>query len=112
MNQIGSVAYQSVIAIKDQYLLAAVAACIELADEFGPWTDLAGSWIFDRARTKIPDFWIPNFKPFVTHGILTRVGGSRGGQRAYYRLVDPEGTKRALIELGLPLQVRTAAGAS
>jgi hypothetical protein len=62
-------------------------------------TDLAGSWILDRARTKIPDFWMPNFKPFVTHGILIRVGVSRGGRRAYYRLVDPVGTKRALIEL-------------
>jgi len=101
MNQIRSVVYQSVMAIKDQYLLAAVAASVELADQLGLTTDLASSWIFDRARTKIPDFWIPNFKPFVTHGILIRVGGSRVGQRAYYRLVDPEGTKRALIELGV-----------
>jgi hypothetical protein len=108
MKQNGSVAYQSVMAIKDQYLLAAVAACVELADALGPAADLAGSWIFDRARTKIPDFWIPNFKPFVSHGILIRVSGSRGGRRAYYRLVDPEGTKRALIELGV-LQAGTAA---
>jgi hypothetical protein len=83
MKQIGSVGYQSVMAIKDQYLLAAVAACVELADEFGPATDLAGSWILDRARMRIPDFWTPNFKPFVTLGILIRVGRSRGGRRAY-----------------------------
>lgn len=104
MKQIESVAYQSVLAIKDRHLLAAVAAGVELADQLGPTTDLAGSWIFNRARTKIPNFWIPNFKPFVTHSILIRVGGSRGGQRAYYRLADPEGTKRALIELGVSLQ--------
>jgi hypothetical protein len=79
MKQIGSVGYQSVMAIKDQYLLAAVAACVELADELGPATDLAGSWVLDRARRKIPGLWIPNFKPFVTQGILIRVGGSRGG---------------------------------
>lgn len=92
------------MAIKDPHLLAAVAACVELADELGSTADLAGSWIFDRARIKIPDFWIPNFKPFVTHGILIRVGGSRGGQRAYYRLADTDGTKRALTDLGVPVQ--------
>ena len=91
MKQMASIPYQSVMAIKDQHLLAAVAACVELADELGPATDLAGSWILDRARTRIADLWIPNFKPFVTRCILIRVGGSRGGRRAYYRLVDPEG---------------------
>ena len=104
MEENGSVAYQSVMAIKDQRLLAAIAAGVELADQLGSMMDLAGSWILDRARTKIPGLWLPNFKPFVTRGILIRVGGSRGGQRAYYRLSDSEGTKRALIELGIPLQ--------
>jgi hypothetical protein len=112
MKQMESIAYQSVMAIKDQHLLVAVAACVELADELGPTTDLAGSWILDRARTRIPGLWLPNFKPFVTHNILIRVGGSRGGQRAYYRLVDLEGTRRALIELGVPFRARTAAAAS
>src|SRR5689334_8971069 len=109
MIHMESIAYQSVMAIKDQFLLSTVAACVELADELGPATDLAGSWILDRGRAKIPGLWLPNFKPFVTHGILIRVGGSRGGRRAYYRLVDPEGTKRALIELGVPRRARTAA---
>lgn len=112
MKQTESIIYQSVMAIKDQYLLAAVAACVELADELGPTTDLVGSWILDRARTNIPGLWLPNFKPFVTHGILIRVGGSRGGRRAYYRLVDPEGTKCALIALGVPLRARISAAAS
>jgi hypothetical protein len=30
----------------------------------------------------------------------------------YYRLVDPEGTKWGLIELGVPFRARTAAAAS
>lgn len=74
MKYIESLAYQSVMATKDHYLLAAVAACVELADELGPATDLAGSWILDRARGRIPDLWMPNFKPFVAHGAApTRV---------------------------------------
>ena len=111
MKQMESIAYQSVMAIKDQHLLVAVAACVELADELGPrptWPALDSR----RARKRIPGLWLPNFKPFVTHGILIRVGGSRGGQRAYYRLVDLEGTRRALIELGVPFRARTAAAAS
>jgi hypothetical protein len=94
VKQIGSVGYESVMAIKDDYPLGAVAACVELADELGPARDMAGSWILYRARMRVPGLRMPNFKPFVTLGILIRVGGSRGGRRAYYRLVDPEGASR------------------
>jgi hypothetical protein len=38
MKQMESIAYQSVMAIKDQHLLVAVAACVELADELGRTT--------------------------------------------------------------------------
>jgi hypothetical protein len=109
MKQTGSIGYEAVMGIKDHHLLAAVAACVELADELGPETDLAGSWILYRARMRIPGLWLPNFKPFVTLGILKRVGGSRGGARAYYRLVDPRVSKRAFAELGVPLRSQTAA---
>ncbi len=95
--------YEIVMAIKDDGWLAAAAASVELARQFGPETDLAGSWILDGARRRVPDLWLPNLKPFVTHGLLYRVGGSRGGRRAYYRLVDPKGSERALVERGMPL---------
>src|SRR5258705_6015521 len=97
MKQMESIAYQSVMVIKDQFLLSTVAACVELADELGPATDLAGSWILDRARTKIPVLWLPNFKPFVTHGILIRVGGDRAGRRGQYKVVGAESAKGASI---------------
>ena len=112
MKQIGSAGYESVMAIKDQYPLGAVAACVELADELGPAEDMAGSWILYRARMRVPGLRMPNFKPFVTLGILMRVGKSRSGRRAYYRMVDPEGSKQALLDLGVPFQARAVAAAT
>jgi hypothetical protein len=104
-----SVGYHGVMAMQYAVLLTAAAACVELADELGPETPLAGRWILDRAKMKMPGIWLPNFKPFVTLGILTQVSGSRGGRRAYYRIVDCEGSNRALLERGVPLQTHTAA---
>jgi hypothetical protein len=95
--------YETVMALEDEGLLAAVAAYVELAHKLGAETDLAGHWILDGARRRVPNLWLPNFKPFVTHGLLYRVGGSRGGSRAYYRAVDLEGSERALVERGIPL---------
>jgi hypothetical protein len=34
----------------------------------------------------------------VTHGLLRRTGGSRGGRRAYYVMPDPKGVRNALQE--------------
>jgi hypothetical protein len=96
-----SIGYRAVMAIEYADELMAIAACVELADEFGPEQPLAGEWILDRVRAKIPDFWIPNFKPFVRTGILTRVSGSRGGRRAYYVMNDRDGSKLALVERGV-----------
>jgi len=112
VKQIGSAGYESVMAIKDQYPLGAVAACVELTDELGPAEDMAGSWILYRARMRVPGLRMPNFKPFVTLGILMRVGKSRSDRRAYYRMVDPEGSKQALLDLGVPFQARAVAAAT
>ncbi|MGH7840025.1 MAG: hypothetical protein ACREQT_00700 [Candidatus Binataceae bacterium] len=103
MERMKTVGYWAVIALNDAESFAIVAACVDLANELGTDVDLAGSWILDRARMRIPNLWIPNFRPFVTLGILNRVGGSRGGRRAYYRLVDASGSQRALVERGVPL---------
>ncbi len=111
-EQIGSVGYASVMALEDGDLLAIVAAYVALADELGQEADLAGSWILDRARMSIPDLWIPNFKLFVSLGILRRVGGSRRGRRVYYRLVDAVGSKRALVKRGVTLGTRPSASSA
>lgn len=82
-------------------MLAIAAARAELAEDFGRETNLAGSWILERAGTRIPGLWMPGLKRFVALGILIRTGGSRGGHRAYYRLADLEGMRRALHECGV-----------
>src|SRR5260370_1696375 len=107
-EQLGSVGYGVVMALVDDDLLAIVAACVALADDLGQEADLAGSWILDRARMRVPDLWIPNFKPFVTLGILRRVGGSRGGRRAYYPLVRSGSFKPALVRRGTPPDTRSS----
>jgi hypothetical protein len=70
-------------------------ACYEFSVQFG--NRFAGSWIFERAAAG----WFPNLKPLVTRGILEKEYSTRGGRRGYYKLVDPEGTGRALKQLGL-----------
>jgi hypothetical protein len=96
-----SIGYRAVMAIEQPYELIAILACVELADELGSEQPLAGEWILDRVRVKIPDFGIPNFKPFVRKGVLTRVSGSRGGKRAYYLMADRDGSKLALVDRGV-----------
>jgi len=65
MKEPGSISYRAVMAIEYADLLIAIAACVELADELGHDTHLAGKWILDRARTKMTGIWLPNFKHFV-----------------------------------------------
>jgi hypothetical protein len=63
--------------------------------------------------------WIPNLRILVSHGVLEKSGPStRGGRRAYYRMLDREGVARALDSLkraghAKPAKLRfIAAGAS
>ena len=110
MGRSGSpAAYKTVMAMKDHGWLLAVAACVELADEFGPRAELAGSWIFKRASQKRPRLWLPSLQPLVRHGLLARVRTARGRSRVYYRVTDLNGSRRALLDRGIPLTVRTAA---
>ncbi len=44
---------------------------------------------------------VPNLKPLVKRGILEKEYSTASGRKAYYRLVDTDGTGRALRELGL-----------
>ncbi len=70
--------------------LPAVVACYNRTGEF------AGKWILRQIG------WQPNsLRPLASRGILERVDTSRGGHRAYYRMVDWEGVGRALQEEGM-----------
>jgi transcriptional regulator with XRE-family HTH domain len=56
--------------------------------------DFAARWILGG----IP---VVNLRTLSARGILEKVGSSRGGDRAYYRMVDPDGVGQALRTLRL-----------
>ena len=66
--------------------------------------EFAGAWVLDELRRKVSkDAWFPNLRILVSYGVLEKSGEStRGGQRAYYRMSDPDGVSRALSDLGHP----------
>jgi len=72
--------------------LRVVKACYEEAIRVEVF---AGSWIVDKVG------WFPSLRTLVKYGILEKVGVTvRAGRRAYYRMPDPEGVRRALEQLG------------
>lgn len=83
------------LAVEDPAWMPPVRECYEFSVRIG--NHFAGSWIIQRVEAG----WFPNLKPLVTRGILEKGDSSRGGHRRYYKLVDPEGTGRALRQLGL-----------
>ena len=52
------------------------------------------------ARWVLGGIPVLNLRTLKAKGILKRVGLSRGGHRAYYVMVDPDGVGRALHVLG------------
>ena len=87
------------VATEDPQWLPAVRAALTLMDR--SVDEFAGAWLLDEMlRQHAPRTWYPNFRRLMTLGILEKVGEStRGGQRAYYRLVDADGVRRGLDEL-------------
>jgi hypothetical protein len=87
------------VAKEDPQWLPAVRAALTLTER--SIGEFAGAWLLDEMlRQHAPRTWYPNFRRLVTAGILEKVGEStRGGQRAYYRLVDADGVRRGLDEL-------------
>ena len=79
--------------------LKVVKACYEETKRAG---EFAGSWVANklRAENKV-EKWFPGLRTLVRYGILEKTGTVRRGKRAYYRMPDPEGVKRALGELGV-----------
>jgi hypothetical protein len=82
--------------------LPVVGAALQRAranERFGG--EFAGSWVLKDLQASGTLSWLPNLRFLVAYGIAEKSGEStRGGQRAYYRLPDPDGIERALEELG------------
>src|ERR671931_871490 len=71
---------------------AAVAASVE---EHGH--EFAGAWVVDELARRGLSRWIPNLRILVSYGLLEKSGPStRGGRRAYYRMLDRAGVEDAL----------------
>jgi len=75
-----------------------VKECLESSQKYG---EFAGRWVIESYKRKTKKIIKgPGLKPLVRYRILERTDSSRGGNRAYYVMPDPEGVKEALQELG------------
>jgi len=75
-----------------------VKECLECAQKYKKF---AGSWVLRSLKEKTKKkVWKPGLRTLVAYGILKKIDTSRSGRRAYYVMLDPEGVKRALQELG------------
>jgi hypothetical protein len=79
--------------------LPAVRAALAEADRcLG--SDFAGAWVLRELQEHhAGPTWYPNFRLLVSFGILEKTDESRPKQRAYYRMPDKEGVRRALVAL-------------
>ncbi len=77
--------------------LPIVEACLE--EEKRTNGDFAGAWVLETAKKRGIQ-WFPNLRVLVSYGILQVKDRSRGGRRAYYKVLDPEGVQKALQEIG------------
>jgi hypothetical protein len=59
--------------------------------------EFAGAWVVDELSRRGLPRWIPNLRILVSYGLLEKSGPStRGGRRAYYRMLDRPGVEDAL----------------
>lgn len=76
--------------------LEVVRACLERYYELDEGSEMfAGAWI-----TRHVDGWFPGLSTLAKYGILEKGRSARGKSRRYYSIPDPEGVRKALIELG------------
>jgi hypothetical protein len=78
----------------NQLWLRILKLCHDWVLKNGPGKMFAAAWVLGG----IP---VLNLKTLSARGLLKKVGVSRGGHRAYYLMIDPDGVGRALRELGL-----------
>lgn len=85
------------LAVERPDWLPIVRECLILWKEIHH-TDFAGAWVYQRLKEKGgPKF--TNLRLLVSFDILKKEATARGGRRAYYSFVDPEGVESALKEL-------------
>lgn len=60
--------------------------------------EFSGHAVLEKARGMGVES-VRNLRSLCTAGILQKTEGSRGGHRAYYSMIDPEGVRRALREM-------------
>lgn len=76
--------------------LEVVRACLKCSDELDEWSEtFADAWV-----TRHVDTWFSGLSTLAKYGILEKRRSARGGSRRYYTILDPEGVREALIELG------------
>jgi hypothetical protein len=77
-------------------VLEAATAVAERVEEHGAG-EFAGAWVVDELARRGSPRWIPNLRILVSYGLLEKSGPStRGGRRAYYRMLDRAGVAKAL----------------
>lgn len=83
------------LAVERPDWLPIVRECLNLSKEIKG--DFAGAWVYKRVIERGIKF--SNLRLLTSFGILKKEDTSRGGRRAYYTLLDPEGVGYALKEL-------------
>jgi hypothetical protein len=83
------------LAQEDAPWLPVVRAAFQRAVASRPYGgEFAGAWVLRELGS-----WVPNLRLLVRYGILEKTDLTRGGNRAYYRMPDMDGVRRALSEL-------------
>lgn len=80
-------------------LTSSGAQRIKWVVEKGRDVDFAARWVLGG----IP---VINLRTLSARRLLLKVGSSRGGHRAYYRMPEPDGVGRALRALGIAESAR------
>jgi hypothetical protein len=77
-------------------ILEAATAVAARVEEHGGG-EFAGAWVVDELARRGLSRWIPNLRILVSYGLLEKSGAStKGGRRAYYRMLDRAGVEEAL----------------
>ena len=84
-----------------EWIVVLEAACTQAkaAEPYGG--QFAGSYVMrELSRMAGQPVHVPGLRRLVTYGLLEKCGEStRGGRRAYYRMIDRTGVEAALAEL-------------
>lgn len=80
--------------------LAVLEATVAVAARSEPYGgEFAGAWVLDEMAKRGQGRWVPNLRLLASYGLIEKYGPStRGGRRAYYRMIDREGVEAALAD--------------